>query len=187
MASLQALSSCALLLLLVVPNACKASSKSTLEDKCEAYGGGDQSNYRYCMKTLLGDKRSVTADTLGLAVISLRIARATAKATADKIAQRQGAETMPVRRDCLASCATEYNAAVRRLGRAARDAASGDLQRAQNLLAEVTGTPARCEAAFAAAGQSSPLAGADLELDDQLELAIYILPSPQLPSGQGRS
>ncbi|KAK3126743.1 hypothetical protein QOZ80_7AG0561640 [Eleusine coracana subsp. coracana] len=160
-----------------------ASTRTTLQDKCDAYAAGDRTSYDYCMKTLLADRKSVSADTLGLAIIVLRIGRATAKATADKIAQRQGVETVPTRRDCLASCATEYAAAVRRLGRAARDAAQGDLQGAQNLLAEVTGTTARCEAAFAAAGQSSPLAGVDRELDDQLELAISFLPSPPLPAG----
>jgi pectinesterase inhibitor-like protein len=182
MASLQALPIFALFFLAVVPDAGIASVTTTLPDKCDAYAAGDRSSYDYCMKTLQADRRSTTVDALGLAVIAARIARATAKATAEKIAQRQGAETVPVRRDCLATCATEYDAAVRRLGRAARDATSGDLQRAQTLLAEVTGTPARCEAAFTAAGQYSPLAGADRELDDQIELAIGILPSPPLPA-----
>jgi hypothetical protein len=68
---------------------------------------------------------------------------------------------------------------VRRLGHAvsaARSSGGKNLQRAQALLAEATGAPARCQAAFAAARQDSPLADGDFGLDDQIELAIAILP-----------
>jgi hypothetical protein len=68
---------------------------------------------------------------------------------------------------------------VRRLGHAvsaARSSGGKNLQRAQALLAEATGAPARCQAAFAAARQDSPLADGDFRLDDQIELAIAILP-----------
>ncbi|XP_062186655.1 pectinesterase inhibitor 28-like [Phragmites australis] len=179
MASLQALSSCVLLLLVL--DACMASSM--LQDKCESFAAGDRSSYDYCVRTLQRDRASATADERGLAAIAARIARATAKATGSKIAARQGYETVPARRDCLAACALEYAAAVRRLGRAARDAARGrDLQRVQTLLAEVTGAPARCDGAFKAAGQFSPLAGADLGLDDEVELAIALLSTPPSPT-----
>ena len=62
---------------------------------------------------------------------------------------------------------------------AARSSGGKNLQRAQTLLAEATGTPARCQAAFAAARQDSPLADGDFGLDDQIELAIAILPLPR--------
>lgn len=176
-ASLQALA-CAMLLLAVSPLACTAS-KTLLQDRCESYAGGDRSSYDYCVRTLRRDNKSATADELGLAVIAARMARATAKATGVKIAWLRANETVPVRRDCLAACAREYAAAVRRLGHAASAARAGKLQHAQTLLAEATGTPALCDAAFAAARQDSPLADADLGLDDQIELAIAILPAPR--------
>ncbi|KAJ1288722.1 hypothetical protein BS78_02G110200 [Paspalum vaginatum] len=180
--------SCAVhvLLLLVPPHACMAST-TTLQDRCERYAGGDRSSYDYCVWTLQrADGASATsADDRGLAAIAARAARATAKATGAKIARLQANETVPARRDCLAACAAEYAAAVRRLGRAARDAARGGgtlLQRAQTLLAEVTGTTARCDGAFDAARQYSPLDGADHGLDDQIELAIALLPPPTTSS-----
>ncbi|KAG0542310.1 hypothetical protein BDA96_02G092500 [Sorghum bicolor] len=140
-ASLHALP-CATLLLLVVlvPHACMcmaASNKTTLQDRCESYAGGDRSSfdYEYCAWTLQrADKEgAATADALGLAVIAARLARATASTT-------HGA---PAR--------GEYAAAV----------------------------PARCQAAFAAARQDSPLADGDFGLDDEIELAIAMLPPPR--------
>ncbi|XP_021309035.1 uncharacterized protein LOC8069154 [Sorghum bicolor] len=123
-ASLHALP-CATLLLLVVlvPHACMcmaASNKTTLQDRCESYAGGDRSSfdYEYCAWTLQrADKEgAATADALGLAVIAARLARATASTT---------------------------------------------------------------RAAFAAARQDSPLADGDFGLDDEIELAIAMLPPPR--------
>jgi len=192
-ASLQALACATLTLLLVVliPHACVAASKTSLQDRCESYAGGDRSSfdYDYCVWTLQrADKvGAATADALGLATIAARFARATASATRAKIAALQRNETLPrARRDSLAACAREYAAAVRRLGHAvsaARSSGGKNLQRAQALLAEATGAPARCQAAFAAARQDSPLADGDFGLDDQIELAIAILPRvPPRPS-----
>uniref|UniRef100_N1QWU7 Pectinesterase inhibitor domain-containing protein n=2 Tax=Aegilops tauschii TaxID=37682 RepID=N1QWU7_AEGTA len=65
------------------------------------------------------------ADELGLVVIAVRIARATVKATGDRIAQLQAAETSPRRRMVLEECAKDYALTVRRLGRAVRDFAAG--------------------------------------------------------------
>ncbi|XP_066392113.1 uncharacterized protein [Miscanthus floridulus] len=192
-ASLQALA-CATLLL-VVPHACMAASnKTTLQDSCESYAGGDRSSfdYDYCVWTLQrADKEgAATADALGLATIAARFARATASATRAKIAALLRNETLPrTRRDSLAACASEYAAAVRRLGHAvsaARSSGGKNLQRAQTLLAEATGAPARCQAAFAAARQDSPLADGDFGLDDQIELAIAILPLPRPSPPAGR-
>lgn len=186
-ASVQALACATLLLVVLVPHACMAASnKTTLQDRCESYAGGDRSSfdYDYCVWTLqrADNKSAATADALGLATIAARFARATASATRAKIK-----ETLPrARRDSLAACAREYAAAVRRLGHAvsaARSSGGKNLQRAQALLAEATGAPARCQAAFAAARQDSPLADGDFGLDDQIELAIAILPRvPPRPS-----
>jgi pectinesterase inhibitor-like protein len=186
-ASVQALACATLLLVVLVPHACMAASnKTTLQDRCESYAGGDRSSfdYEYCISTLqrADNKSAATADALGLATIAARFARATASATRAKIK-----ETLPrARRDSLAACAREYAAAVRRLGHAvsaARSSGGKNLQRAQALLAEATGAPARCQAAFAAARQDSPLADGDFGLDDQIELAIAILPRvPPRPS-----
>jgi pectinesterase inhibitor-like protein len=186
-ASVQALACATLLLVVLVPHACMAASnKTTLQDRCESYAGGDRSSfdYDYCVWTLQrADKEgAANADALGLATIAARFARATASATRAKIK-----ETLPrARRDSLAACAREYAAAVRRLGHAvsaARSSGGKNLQRAQALLAEATGAPARCQAAFAAARQDSPLADGDFGLDDQIELAIAILPRvPPRPS-----
>ena len=178
MASLQALLCAAALLLLVLD--ARAASATLVQDKCESYAGGDRSSYDYCVWKLGRDAGSASADARGLAAIAARMARASAKDTGGRISRMQANETVPARRDCLAACAAEYAAAVRRLGRAARGAARGGgagLQRAQTLLAEAAGTPARCDGAFAAAGQDSPLAGADRGLNDEIELALSLLPS----------
>ncbi|RLN33696.1 pectinesterase inhibitor domain containing protein [Panicum miliaceum] len=170
---------CATTLLLLVPHA-RTTSTTLVQDQCERYAAGDRTSYDYCVWKLGRDEGSDTADARGLAAVAARMARASAKATGDRIGRMQANETVPARRDCLAACAAEYAAAVRRLGRAARGAARGggaDLQRAQTLLAVAAGTPARCDAAFAAAGQHSPLAGADRGLDDEIELALSLLPS----------
>jgi len=62
-----------------------ASNKTTLQDRCESYAGGDRSSfdYEYCAWTLQrADKEgAATADALGLAVIAARLARATASTT----------------------------------------------------------------------------------------------------------
>ncbi|KAF8731772.1 hypothetical protein HU200_015710 [Digitaria exilis] len=186
--------------LLVLPYAstaaAAASSSTTLENECERYAAGDKGSNDYCLWKLRRDNGSATADARGLAAIAAMMARSTAKATRERIIAgmttiQSANETTTVsptaaaRRDCLAACAAEYAAAVRRLGHAARDAAGGGggaagLRRAQTLLAVVAGTPARCDATFAAAGQSSPLAGADFGLDDEVELAMALLPSPPL-------
>ncbi|XP_034580728.1 uncharacterized protein [Setaria viridis] len=188
MASLQALFCAATLLLLVIPHACTAAAaaaSTTVQEQCDSYAAGDRSSYDYCVYKLGRDSGSATADARGLAAIAARAARATAKATGERIAGLRANETVPARRSCLAACAAEYAAAVRRLGRAARAAArreGGDLRRAQALLEEVTGTTARCDGAFAAAGLESPLDGAARGLDDEVELAIALLPSPPSPS-----
>jgi hypothetical protein len=46
---------------------------------------------------------------------------------------------------------------------------------AQTLLAEVLGAPLRCDRAFTAAGQRSPLTSTDHELDEAIGLAISIV------------
>ncbi|KAF0905490.1 hypothetical protein E2562_004455 [Oryza meyeriana var. granulata] len=182
MANLQALS--AAFFVLLVPHACMAMaihSSTLLQDKCELYGAGDRPSYDYCLRTLRADRASATDDERGLAAIAARIARATAVVTGAKIARLQGGETVPARRDGVAACAAEYAAAVRRLGRAARDPALGGVsepREAQTLLAEVTGAPERCQVAFeAAGGQGSPLDAADRELDVVVGLASDILPT----------
>ncbi|XP_052160879.1 pectinesterase inhibitor 28-like [Oryza glaberrima] len=165
----------AVFFLLLVPHAAcmamaKPSSSTLLQDNCELYAAGDRPSYDYCIRTLRADRASATADERGLAAIAARIARATAVATGAKIARLQRGETAPARRDGLAACAAEYAAAVRRLGRAARDvvsrsrggAGAREMREAQMLLAEVTGAPERCDVAFeAAGGQGSPLDAAD--------------------------
>ncbi|KAF8690561.1 hypothetical protein HU200_040925 [Digitaria exilis] len=166
-----------LLLLLLLPYASTAaaatSSSTTLENECERYAAGGKGSYDYCLWKLRRDNASSSAavDARGLAAIAARMARSTAKATRERIIAgmtmiQSANETTTVsptaaaRRDCLAACAAEYAAAVRRLGHAARDAGGGGggggggIQRAQTLLAVVAGTPARCEATFAAAGWS---------------------------------
>ncbi|CAN6171526.1 unnamed protein product [Urochloa humidicola] len=158
-------------------------ASTTLEDACESYAAGDQASYDYCVWKLQHENVSAaaTADARGLAAIA---ARATAKAASERVAALRAAETVPARRDSLAACAAEYAAAVRRLGRAAKVAArreGGDLRRAQALLEESTGATSRCDAAFAAAagqGQVSPLDGTVRGLDDEIGLAIALLPSP---------
>jgi hypothetical protein len=52
---------------------------------------------------------------------------------------------------------------------------------AQTLLAEVLGAPLRCDRAFTAAGQRSPLSSTDHELDEAIGLALTILPAPPTP------
>ncbi|CAN6165702.1 unnamed protein product [Urochloa humidicola] len=161
-------------------------ASTTLEDACESYAAGDRASYDYCVWKLQHENVSAaaTADARGLAAIAARAARATAKAASERVAALRAAETVPARRDSLAACAAEYAAAVRRLGRAAKVAArreGGDLRRAQALLEESTGATSRCDAAFAAAagqGQVSPLDGTVRGLDDEIGLAIALLPSP---------
>jgi hypothetical protein len=54
-ASVQALACATLLLVVLVPHACMAASnKTTLQDRCESYAGGDRSSfdYDYCVWTL---------------------------------------------------------------------------------------------------------------------------------------
>ncbi|CAN6203508.1 unnamed protein product [Urochloa humidicola] len=184
MASLQALLHAALLLLVAYACTATTASTTTLEDACESYAAGDRSSYDYCVWKLRRESGSAAAaDAGGLAAIAARAARATAKAAGERIAAlRANATTLPAaRRDALAACAAEYAAAARRLGRAARAAArreGGDLRRAQGLLEGSTGATARCDAAFAAAGQGkeSPLDGAVRGLDDEVGLAIALLP-----------
>ncbi|CAN6197382.1 unnamed protein product [Urochloa humidicola] len=181
MASLQALF-CATTLLLLISHAHTAMASTTLEHECESYAAGDRASYDYCVWKLQHENVSAaaTADARGLAVIA---ARATAKAASERVAALRAAETVPARRDSLAACA-----AVRRVGRAAKVAArreGGDLRRAQALLEEATGATARCDAAFAAAagqGQVSPLDGTVRGLDDEIGLAIALLPSSLPPT-----
>uniref|UniRef100_A0A0E0LIW9 Pectinesterase inhibitor domain-containing protein n=1 Tax=Oryza punctata TaxID=4537 RepID=A0A0E0LIW9_ORYPU len=187
MADHQALS--AVFFLLLVPHvawmAMAMPSSTLLHDKCELYAAGDRPSYDYCIRTLRVDSASAAADERGLAAMAIRIARSTAVATAAKIARLQRGETVPARRDGLAACAAEYAAAVRRLGRAARDvsrsrgaAGARELREAQTLLAEVTGAPELCDVAFeVAGGQGSPLDAADRELDVVVGLASDILPT----------
>ncbi|KAF7013376.1 hypothetical protein CFC21_027462 [Triticum aestivum] len=176
MAPLRALSS--VLLLLLVQHA-RTARASTLEDTCRLVGTGGAQDYDFCVKTLGADPASATADELGLAVIALRMARATAKATGDHIAQLQAAETSPRWRLGLDECAKDYAWTVSRLGRAAKDfATGGDEDRLTEVTAllEVRGTPVRCDKMFAFwAGESSPLTDADRELDGVIELAFNIL------------
>ncbi|TVU39858.1 hypothetical protein EJB05_13301, partial [Eragrostis curvula] len=172
-----ALSHCALVLflLLVVPDSCLAAKTTTLQVKCEKYAAGSRSNYDFCMKTMQADRASATADARGLAAIAARIA----KATGDKItaALRDAATTLP-RWRCLSACATEYGAAARRLGFAARAAAGGGLVRdISEVLSKAYGAPASCDAEFANAGQrGSPVSAADRRLDDVISMAIAFLP-----------
>ncbi|CAL5079449.1 unnamed protein product [Urochloa decumbens] len=184
MASLQALF-CAATLLLVVAHAWTAMAASTtLENACESYAAGDRGSYDYCVWKLRRENNgSAAADARGLAAIAARAGRATAKAARERIAALRANETETAsRRDALAACDAEYAAAARRLGHAARAAArreGGDLRRAQALLEEATGANARCDAAFAVAGagQQSPLDGSVRGLDDEVGLAIALLPS----------
>ncbi|CAN6213632.1 unnamed protein product [Urochloa humidicola] len=174
MASLQALF-CATTLLLLISHAHTAMASTTLEHECESYAAGDRASYDYCVWKLQHENVSAaaTADARGLAVIAARAARATAKAASERVAALRAAE---------------YAAAVRRVGRAAKVAArreGGDLRRAQALLEEATGATARCDAAFAAAagqGQVSPLDGTVRGLDDEIGLAIALLPSSLPPT-----
>ncbi|CAL5066238.1 unnamed protein product [Urochloa decumbens] len=187
MASLQALFCATTLLLLLAPHARTAAS-TTLEDACESYAAGDRGSYDYCVWKLRRETNGSAAatDARGLAAVAARAARATAKAATERIAALRANETETAsRRDALAKCDAEYAAAARRLGRAARAAArreGGDLRRAQALLEEAAGANARCDAAFAAAGagQESPLDGSVRGLDDEVGLAIALLPSPPL-------
>lgn len=191
-ASLQAAIACALVLLLaVVPHACTASTSETLQDSCESYAGGDRSglSYDYCVRTLQRDSKSGTADALGLALIAARMARATAKRTRAKIFALLANETVLARRGCLAACVREYAAAVRRLGHAVSAARAGpwkNVLRARTLLADARDAPELCGAAFEAAGRrDSPLDNGDRVIDDQIGLAISILPSlPPSPPGR---
>jgi pectinesterase inhibitor-like protein len=190
MASLQTISICALILLqLVVPDECNASSMTTtLQYKCEKYAAGTPSAYDFCMKTMEADRASATADARGLAVIAARIARTAAKATADKIqAALRANETSPARWACLSACAAEYAATVRQLGHAARVAAGpaggGDreLADAQALLAKAYGAPVTCDKQFSNAGlPDSPVSPADRQLDEVISLAIDFLPVSSL-------
>ncbi|KAG8081090.1 hypothetical protein GUJ93_ZPchr0007g6401 [Zizania palustris] len=182
--ALHVLSAAAIFLLLLVPHgrlATATPSSPLLHYKCAVYAAGDRPSYNYCVRTLRSDRASATADAGGLAVIAARMARATAKATADKIARLQGAETVPARRDGLAVCAAEYAAAVRRLGRASKDDAHGvapERQEALRLLGQVLGAPERCQVAFEAVAGSQgppPMSSADWDLDDIVGLAIAIL------------
>ena len=180
MAPLQALSS--VLVLLLLTQHARTSRASTLEDTCRLVGTGGAQDYDFCVKTLGADPASATADELGLAVIALRMAMATAKATGDRIARLRAAETSPRRRLALDECAKDYTWTVRRLGRAAKYfAAGGDEDRlteseATTLLGDVRDTPARCDKAFVLwAGERSPLTDAGRELDDVMVLAFNIL------------
>ncbi|KAM3372888.1 hypothetical protein ACQJBY_019675 [Aegilops geniculata] len=181
MAPLQALSSI-FFLLLVVQHA-RTARASTLEDTCRLVATASWEaahDYDFCVKTLGADPASATADELGLVVIAVRIAGATAKATGDRVAQLQAAETSPRRRLVLNECAKDYALTVRRLGRAAGDfAAGGDedrLTEAATLLEQVRGTPVRCDKAFIfRAGERTPLTHADHELNDVTVLALKIL------------
>lgn len=178
MATLQALSS--VLVLLLLAQHARTARASTLEDTCRLVATGKEAahDYDFCVKTLGADPASATADELGLAVIAVRTARAAAKATGARIAQLQAAETSPQRRQFLDVCAKDYAATVRRLGRLARDAAAGGdgLTEADTLLEDVRGTPADCDKVFILwAGESSPLTDADRELDDVIVLAFKIL------------
>jgi pectinesterase inhibitor-like protein len=186
MASLQTISICALILLqLVVPDECNASSMTTtLQYKCEKYAAGTPSAYDFCMKTMEADRASATADARGLAVIAARIARTAAKATADKIqAALRANETSPARWACLSACAAEYAATVRQLGRAAGPAGGGDreLADAQAMLTMAYGAPVTCDKQFSNAGPpDSPVSEADRLLDEVISVAIYFLPVSSL-------
>uniref|UniRef100_A0ACD5WLL8 Uncharacterized protein n=1 Tax=Avena sativa TaxID=4498 RepID=A0ACD5WLL8_AVESA len=178
---LPALSSVLFLLLLAHA---RTTAASTLEDTCKRYAGGDQAghNYDYCMKTLGDDPVSASADALGLAAHATTNARSAAMATGARIARLlQAGERVPARRDCLRKCVAEYDATVRRLTLAARDARIGggdELSEAQRLLSEALGAPLRCDKAFADAGQMSPLSKADCQVDEAVGLALSILPIP---------
>ncbi|KAK3124864.1 hypothetical protein QOZ80_7BG0594950 [Eleusine coracana subsp. coracana] len=186
MACLQTLSSCAtiVLLLVLVPHTCTAS---TLQDKCEKYAGGTQSEYDFCMKTMQIDAASATADARGLAVIAARIARAMANVTEDRIEAElrlRGAGAAPsARRDRLSACAAEYAATARRLELAARVAAgpagggARELRQAQAILFEAYGAAELCDAEFANARlPGSPVTAADRRLDGVISMAISFLP-----------
>ncbi|XBI98115.1 hypothetical protein VPH35_018380 [Triticum aestivum] len=177
MAPLQALSS--VLVLLLLTQHARTARASTLEDTCRLVGTGGSQDYDFCVKTLGAHPASATADELGLAVIALRMARVTAKATGDRIAQLRAAETSPRRRLGLDECAKDYAWTVRRLERAVKDFATGgdeDRLREVTALLEVRGTPVRCDKMFVLwAGERSPLTDADRELDSVIELAFNIL------------
>ena len=178
MAPLQALSS--VLVLLLLTQHARTARASTLEDTCRLVGTGRAQDYDFCVKTLGADPASATADELGLVVIAVRIAMATAKATGDRIARLQASETSPRRRLVLDECANDYALTVRWLGRASMDlAAGGDedrLTEAATLLEHVRGTPARCDKAFVLwAGERTPLTDADHELNGVTVLALKIL------------
>uniref|UniRef100_A0A0D9WX71 Pectinesterase inhibitor domain-containing protein n=1 Tax=Leersia perrieri TaxID=77586 RepID=A0A0D9WX71_9ORYZ len=205
MVGLQPLS--AVFFLLLVPHTAMAATTATttpsspspsklLHDKCEIYAAGDRASYDYCVRTLRSDSATATTnDERRLAVIAIRIARATALATRDKIARlRRGAETAePARRDGLAACAAEYATTVRRLGGVARSVASyrgvskRDLRMAEAMLGWVTGAPQRCIVACQRAGGKgwSPLDDADLQLNSIVGVAIDFLPMRSTPPSPG--
>ncbi|KAL6897271.1 hypothetical protein ACP4OV_006967 [Aristida adscensionis] len=188
MASPQALLSCALFSVLLVPHACVAS---TLQERCRSYADDDERSYDFCLRTLQSDSRASAADARGLFAIAARAGRARAKATEAKVEAQLAAETAAARRDGLAACARVFATAARQLGHAAGDVA-GDggaegLRRAQLDLSHAINAPDRCDDAFAAAGQKgSPLSDDDREIDKVLELAASILPVPPSPSATRR-
>ncbi|KAM0853405.1 hypothetical protein ACQ4PT_051100 [Festuca glaucescens] len=135
------------------------------------------------MKTLGADPESANLDAYDLAVdaVYMAMSAASARTTGARIARLQLAETVPARRECLNKCAAEYDVTVRRLsdaGNYAYVSGSYHLQLAHTLLAEALGAPLRCDRAFTAAGQRSPLSSTDHELDEAIGLAISILPTP---------
>jgi pectinesterase inhibitor-like protein len=177
----QAFSSLLLVLLLAhARDARTAATSSTMEDTCKRFAGGDQAghDYDFCMKTLGADPESASMDAHDLAVDAVYIPMSAARSTGARIARLQLAETVPARRECLNKCAAEYNVTVRRLsdaGSYAYVSGSEHLQKAQRLLAETLGAPLRCDRAFTAAGQRSPLTSTDHELDEAIGLAISIV------------
>ncbi|KAM0896550.1 hypothetical protein ACQ4PT_023132 [Festuca glaucescens] len=150
-----------LLLLLV------SSSASILDDTCKSFGANHKDiGYDYCIKFFQADKGSATADKRGLAVIAVKIIRATASSTDKRIAALKALMKDKKVRSGLDDCDELYSDAVDELDTAAKGVASGTpegLKDAVTNLSAAMDAPQTCETGFQELGVKSPLAAEDSE------------------------
>ena len=129
------------------------------------------SNFLFLFRLQPSSKDDIT---LTLSITRIQSARPSSSRRRRQKPRRHCSSAIAVRRDDLATC---VGSQASRAGRWRGPVAGA------NAVHEGGGHLAWCDGVFAAAGQHLLLAGADCRLDDEIELALSLLPSmpPTLP------
>ena len=158
------------------PKATAATHPDIVDETCRRIADDDPNvNYTFCTQALRSVSKSKRADIRGLAIISLKLAKANATHAKSRVkALLKEKQLSTYRKSCLQTCRELYSDAASSFRNSVKQIKSGRYADAKVYISSAVDAPGECEDSFQEGDITSPLTKVNYDLFQLAVIALAI-------------